>query len=57
VQNGRIQIGAGDLRKVANGPVTLELHKEREQKLGDTSAIRGVIQSVYSLRREFDLVD
>jgi len=57
VQNGRIQVGAGDLRKVANGPVTLELHKEREQKIGDTSAIRGIIQSVYSLRREFDLVD
>jgi hypothetical protein len=57
VHNGQIQVGKEVLSKVANGPVTLELHKENEQKPDDASNIKGVIQSTYSLRREFDLVD
>jgi hypothetical protein len=57
VHNGQIQVGKEVLSKVANGPVTLELHKENEQKTDDTSNIKGVIQSIYSLRREFDLID
>ena len=57
VHNGQIQLEREVLRKVANGPVTLELHKESEQKPDLESSIKGIIQSTYSLRREFDLID
>lgn len=50
VENGQIVISKEALRKVANGPVTLELVKEETQSLPN-----GKLTLSYTLRRELEL--
>jgi hypothetical protein len=57
VKNGRIVISAKDLETVANGPVHLELIKEDEKKIKNSTREGGIISITYGLKRDFKLED
>jgi hypothetical protein len=56
VKNGELTITEGRLINLALGPVTLELHYEKEIPLRGFSKKGGRILISYSLRRQFELV-
>ena len=57
VRNGRITISKEDLQKVVNGPVYLELSKEEEKPLKNSTREGGHLSLSYGIKRDFTLRD
>jgi len=57
ILNGQIKIGQEALKNIANGPVTMEIYREKEQRTDNQGRIKGVLSTTYSLKREFELID
>lgn len=57
VRNGRIIITKDDLKKVVNGPVYLELSKEEEMPVKNSTREGGHLSISYGIKRDFTLRD
>lgn len=57
VRNGRITISKEDLQKVVNGPVYLELSKEVEKPVKNSTREGGHFSLSYGIKRDFTLQD
>jgi len=57
VNDGNISITKEQLRKVANGPVTLQLYKEETQKIKNGTAEGGILSIAYAINKEFLLAE
>jgi hypothetical protein len=57
VRNGRIVITKEDLQKVVNGPVYLELSKEEEKPVKNSTREGGHLSLSYGIKRDFTLQD
>ena len=57
VRNGKLIISKEQLRKVGNGPVHLELHKEMDKPLKESTREGGRLSITYGLKRDFVLTD
>ncbi len=56
VKNGRLIIPAQKIALLKNGPINLELFKESEKSLKNSSREGGRLLINYSLKREFELI-
>lgn len=57
VRNGRIIITKDDLKKVVNGPVYLELSKEEEKPVKNSTREGGHLSLSFGIKRDFTLKD
>lgn len=57
VRNGRITISKEDLQKVVNGPIYLELSKEEEKPVKNSTREGGHLSLSYGIKRDFTLRD
>lgn len=55
VKNGRILISGQDLATLSDGPVMLELSREENRPLKKSTRRSGRFNSIYTLKREFEL--
>ncbi len=56
-QDGRIRVTEDMLRRLANGPIILEIHMEKASPLKHPTEAGGRLTIYYSLKREFELVN
>lgn len=56
-KDGRIRVTEDMLRRLANGPIILELHMEKASPLKQPTKAGGRLTIYYSLKREFELVN
>lgn len=56
VRDGELAITQKQLSNLSNGPVSLELHYEKEMPLKNFSSTGGRILMTYSLRRQFEFI-
>jgi len=57
VENGEIKIDSSFLANLSNGPITMEIVKEDEKTLKNSSREDGRLLLTYRLRRQFEFVD
>lgn len=57
VKDGRLVVSKYDLADLMNGPIHLELIREQEKPLDDTTPEGGKLSLSYALKREFVLTD
>jgi len=57
VKFGRVLVSAEDLQALVNGPVHLELYRERDRRLRETPREGGRFSMSYGLRRDFMLTN
>ena len=57
VENGELKIDSSFLSNLSSGPITMEIVKEDEKPLGDSSGVDGRISLTYRLRCQFEFVD
>ena len=57
IRNGKITITQSDLENLKNGPVYMEIYKEEERRLKQTSKAGGRLSLSYGLKRVFELKD
>ena len=57
VRNGELVLTRAELQVLANGPIHLELMRENEKRIQNSSAKGGKISLYYRISREFMLVD
>lgn len=57
VKNGRITITAGQLSRLANGPIFFELFRDEDRRVENGTRRGGRLSISYGLKREFELAD
>ena len=56
VKGGSLTITKAQLKKVTNGPVTLQLYEEKDQRIKNGTGKGGNLSITYSITKEFELV-
>ena len=56
VKGGSLTITKAQLQKVTNGPVTLQLYEEKDQRIKNGTGKGGNLSITYSITKEFELV-